>query len=122
SQTARFWRLVLDGGLHTDDVDAYLMAVGPAPDVLPLNTTVVQVLTEAEVVGTLNPRWLRALDDSDRPSTRGYEIPGTSHDIWSRPAPAGHDRIHNDQPVDALVRVIAAHLDRWLRAGVPMPS
>jgi hypothetical protein len=121
SQTARFWRHALDSGRHSEAVDAYILGVGPAPSVQPPGVTFVHVITEAEVVGTLNPRWLRALDDSDSPTARGYEIAGTSHDIRSKPSQPGHAPVHNDRPCDALLRGIAAHLEHWLRLGVPMP-
>jgi len=121
SQTARFWRLMIDSGRRCDDIDAYIHAVGPLPARLPPGAAFVHILSEAEVVGTLNPRWLRALDDGDAPMSRGYEIPGTSHDIRSHPAPPGHDRIHNDRPFEMLVRSIAENLDAWLVTGVDMP-
>jgi hypothetical protein len=121
SQTARFWRLALDTGRQSEHINAYLLGVAPAPAVQPAGVTFVQFLSEAEVVGTLHPRWMRALDDSGEPMARGYEIPGTSHDIRSKPARPEHDRVHNHQPYDALVRGIADHLVRWLRDGVPMP-
>ena len=57
-------------------IDAYLTLIAPAPQRVPDDAVFVHVLSEAEVVGTLNPRMMTAAEDRDTPMARGYEIAG----------------------------------------------
>jgi hypothetical protein len=134
SQTGLFWQQFLDRGFHEaargraggPAVDGYLVAVAPCPGHRPDDAVLVHLLSEAEVVGTLNPG-TRVADDSDAPPVRGYEVPGTFHH-WKvkerapRQQPAGsHDALHNDRPWEVVVHAVLDNMDRWVRDGVPMP-
>lgn len=57
SQTGLFWANFLDRGFHeaVRAVDGYLVAVAPGPEHRPVGAILVNLLSEAEVVGTLNP-------------------------------------------------------------------
>ncbi len=91
SQTGLFLQQFLDRGYHEamgaapsadgepgPVVDGYLIAVGPAPEHRPADAVLVNLLSEGEVVGTLNPGFTVA-DDTDAPRFRGYEVPGSFH-------------------------------------------
>jgi hypothetical protein len=134
SQTGLFWQHFLDRGFHeiargTGDrpaVDGYLIAVAPGPDHRPRDAVVVNLLSEAEVVGTLN-RGAGVAADTDVPRFRGYEVPGTFHH-WKvkerapRHQDAGrHDALHNDRPWEVLVDAVLDNMNRWVRDDVPMP-
>jgi hypothetical protein len=134
SQTGLFWQQFLDRGYHERTaagigaaaVDGYLVAVAPAPQLHPADAVLVHLLSEAEVVGTLNPGFAVA-DDTDAPRFRGYEVPGTFHH-WKvkerapRQTDAGrHDGLHNDRAWEVVVHAIVANMDQWVRDGVPMP-
>lgn len=136
SQTGLFWRNYLDHGHHertredaggTSPIDAYLINVAPPPDHHPDDAVLWHVLSEAEVVGTLNPP-MTAIDHLDAPRrARGYEIPGAFH-FWhlskhTRNVEVGpdHPDEHNDRPWYHVTNVLLAHLDRWVREGEPPP-
>jgi len=128
SQTGLFWQQYLDRGYHevAPVVDGYLIAVGPGPAHRPVDAVVVNVLSEGEVIGTLNPGFVVA-DDTDSPRFRGYEVPGTFHH-WEvkpgalrRPVEGVHDAVHNDKPWHVVVHAILDNMDRWVRDGTPMP-
>lgn len=79
SQTANFWRLFLDGGWHErsrmDDgralFDGYALIVSGPPSAAPIDAVLVNVLSEAEVVGTIvNP--CTAPPDCEYPRNSGY--------------------------------------------------
>ena len=134
SQTGNFWRAFVD--FHGDDaarladgraaIDAYLTLIAPAPQRVPDDAAFVHVLSEAEVVGTLNPRMMTAAEDRDTPVVRGYEIAGSAHMLRSEQIPgmdrAAHSAEHTDEPFDMLLRAIADNLVASLRDGTPMPS
>ena len=120
-------------------VDGYLIAVGPAPEHRPADAVLVNLLSEGEVVGTLNPGFTVA-DDTDAPRFRGYEVPGSFHHWEVKPGaqrlptrrsgtgPTSdgardpqHDDTHNDRPWHVVVHAILDNLDRWVREGDPMP-
>ncbi len=119
-------------------VDGYLIAVGPAPDHRPADAVLVNLLSEGEVVGTLNPGFAVA-DDTDTPRFRGYEVPGSFHHWEVKPGAqrrllagtasqsveghrdAQHDDVHNDRPWHVVVHAILDNVDRWVRDGIPMP-
>ena len=133
SQTGNFWRAFVD--FRGDDaarladgraaIDAYLTLIAPAPQRIPEDAAFVHVLSEAEVVGTLNPRMMTAVEDRDAPVVRGYEIAGSAHMLRSEPIPgmdrAAHSAEHTDEPFDMLLRAIADNLVASLRDGTPMP-
>ena len=76
SQTGNFWRAFVDW--RGDDaarlpggdaaIDAYLTLIAPAPERVLDDAVFVHVLSEAEVVGTLNPRMMTAVEDRDSPT------------------------------------------------------
>ncbi|HEY1653473.1 MAG TPA: alpha/beta hydrolase domain-containing protein, partial [Acidimicrobiales bacterium] len=88
SQTANFWRLFVDHGWHErgraaagePPFEAYVLMVAPGPSTRPVDAVVVNILSEAEVVGTIVPP-VTALADSEHPRTRGIELPGAPHSI-----------------------------------------
>jgi hypothetical protein len=132
SQTGNFWRTFLDWGVHeaarladgTPAFDAYLTLVCPRPERTPDDAIFVNVLSEAEVVGTLNPRMMSAPPASDEPPVRGYEITGAAHGMRASGTgiqPGDHSAIHTDEPFEMLLRAIAESLVRWLLDGTPMP-
>jgi hypothetical protein len=133
SQTGNFWRAFIDwrgddaARLPGGDVaiDAYLTLIAPPPDRIPDDAIFVHVLSEAEVVGTLNPRMMTAVDDRDSPQVRGYEITGAPHMLRSEQIPGmdreAHPAQHTDEPHDMLVRAVAENLVVALRDGTPMP-
>ncbi len=135
SQTGFFWQQFLEHGNHEltcrpdgrSAIDAYLICVLPGQIHKPADTIVVQLLSEAEVVGTLRlPN--RVDDDSDAPPYRGYEVPGTFH-FWQEkptappPSRGGseHSGPHNGRPWDVVIHAVIENLERWLRDGVPLP-
>ena len=95
-------------------IDAYLTLIAPAPQRIPDDAVFVHVLSEAEVVGTLNPRMMTEDEDRDTPVASGYEIAGSSHMLRSEQYPgmdrAAHPAEHTDEPFDMLLRAIADNL------------
>jgi len=130
SQTSNFWRLFLDGGWHDRGRDqdgappfeAYVLMVSPAPAHRPVDAVLVNILSEAEVVGTIVQTPAAAPADCDNPRVRGIELAGAPHTIGhaevERPG-SGH--LHTSEPYFAFVTATLAGLDRWVRDGVPMP-
>lgn len=131
SQTGLFWSSFLDRGYHERAraasgvaADGYLVAVAPGPAHHPGDAVVVNLLSEAEVVGTLEEPFGVA-DDTDAPPFCGYEVPGTFH-LWhlgsGGPFDGGeHGAHHNDRSWPLLVHALLANLEAWSRDGVPMP-
>ena len=132
SQTGLFWANFLDWGYHevargassTRAIDGYLIAVAPGPAHHPVDAPLVNLLSEAEVVGTLNPG-AGVADDSDTPPFRGYEVPGTFH-LWNLAfggpfRTADHGVRHNDRSWYLLVHALLDGLDEWTRGGKPLP-
>lgn len=135
SQTGLFWRNYLDHGHHErvrrangySPIDAYLINVAPAPDHRPTDAVLWHVLSEAEVVGTLNPP-MEAAADSDGPSrVRGFEVPGAFH-YWYLSRRMGeveagpdHPDHHNDRPWHHVTHALLSHLDAWVRDGTVPP-
>jgi Alpha/beta hydrolase domain len=126
SQTGLFWANFLDFGLHEASraIDGYLVAVAPGPEHRPADAILVNLLSEAEVVGTLN-LGDGVADDTDVPRFRGYEVPGSFH-LWHL-AFGGpfhtddHGARHNDRPWPLLVHALLASIEAWSRDGTPMP-
>ena len=129
SQTANLWRLFLDHGWHdrgragdgAPPFDAYVLLVGPAPAFRPPDAVLLNVVSEAEVVGTIVQQRVAAAADSDRPRVRGIELPGAPHGFAHGRIPASDDHRHTDRPYAPIVTAALAGLDRWVRDGVPMP-
>jgi hypothetical protein len=129
SQTANFWRLFLDGVWHersrledgTALFDGYLLVVSGAPSAAPVDAVLVNVLSEAEAVGTIvHP--CSAPPDSEHPAVRGIELPGAPHTIGSHDVGhAGEGHHHTAERYDLIVRAVQSGMDRWVREGVPMP-
>ena len=134
SQTGNFWRAFIDwrgdeaARLAGGDaaIDAYLTLIAPPPERVLDDAIFVHVLSEAEVVGTLNPRMMTAVEDRDSPQARGYEITGAPHMLRSEQIPGmdrdAHPAQHTDEPHDMLVRAVAENLVVALRDGTPMPT
>jgi hypothetical protein len=130
SQTGLFWQQFLDRGFHeaagpSAAADGYLVAAAPGPAHKPADAVVVNLLSEGEVVGTLNPGFVVG-DDSDAPRFRGYEVSGTFHHWEEKPGarrrPVGaHDMLHNDRPWHVVVHAILDNMDQWVRDHTPMP-
>ena len=129
SQTANFWRLFLDAGWHErarlEDgaalFDGYLLVVSGAPSATPVDAVLVNVLSEAEAVGTIVHPCV-APPDSEHPRVRGIEFPGAPHTIGSHDVGnAGEGHSHTSERYDLLVRAVLSGMDRWVREGVPMP-
>jgi hypothetical protein len=130
SQTGNFWRSFLDHGWHelTGDVDrgpaiaAYVIIVGSPPAHRPADAVLVNVLSEAEVVGTIVQMRAVAAEDSESPRVRGIELPGAPHTL-TRSGNGGGDEghRHTDRPYEVFLRAIYASLDTWVRGGPPMP-
>lgn len=130
SQTAHFWRLFLDHGWHelrrrADGrplLDAYGLVVSAAPAHRPVDAVLVNVLSEAEVVGTIVQSKMTAPPDCDVPRVRGIELAGAphviGHDQVERPV---DDHLHTKEPYQAVLKAIFHALDRWVREGVAMP-
>jgi hypothetical protein len=130
SQTAHFWRLFLDHGWHelrrlADGgplLDAYGLVVSAAPAHRPVDAVLVNVLSEAEVVGAIVQSKMTAPPDCDVPRVRGIELAGAPHVI-------GHDQVeqpvddhlHTKEPYQAVLKAIFHALDRWVREGIAMP-
>ncbi len=130
SQTGNFWRLFLDGGWHDrgrgDDgrppLDAYVLIVSPAPDYRPVDAVVVNVLSEAEVVGTIVQMAPTAPPDSDFPRVRGIELPGASHTVGHvTVGKPGEGHRHTSEPYLSLIKAVLHGVDRWVRDGEAMP-
>jgi hypothetical protein len=130
SQTGNFWRSFLDHGWHeiTGEVDggpaiaAYVIIVGAPPAHRPLDAVLVNVLSEAEVVGTIIQVRAMVAEDSEVPRVRGIELPGAPHTLTSAGTHANvHDHRHTDLPYEAFLRAIYANLDSWVRGGPSMP-
>jgi hypothetical protein len=129
SQTANFWRLFIDGGWHDQrrradggpPFDAYVLLVSPAPAYHPHDAVLVNVLSEAEVVGTIVAS-ATAPPDSDAPPVRGVELPGAPHTIGqaqvAEPA-EGHQ--HSSEPYLLVVKAVFDGVDSWVRGGARMP-
>lgn len=125
SQTGLFWKNYLDQGNHASLFDAYLINVAPGPDHRPDDAVVVNMLSEAEVVGTLNPP-MAVGDDTDSPRYRGYEVPGAFHYWQLSRRMAGwpgaeHSGEHNDRSWYRVVHALLDNVERWVRDGEPMP-
>ena len=130
SQTGNFWRSFLDHGWHevTREIDggpaiaAYVIIVGPPPGHRPPDAVLVNVLSEAEVVGTIIQMRAVAAEDSELPRVRGIELPGAPHTLTPGGAD-GNDRGHRHAglPYEAFVRAVYANLDTWVRGGPSMP-
>ena len=129
SQTANFWRLFLDGGWHERSrqengnalFDGYLLVVSGAPSAAPVDAVLVNVLSEAEAVGTIVHPWI-APPDSEHPRVRGIELPGAPHTIGSHDVgPSGEGHIHTRERYDLVVRAVMSGMDQWARGGDPMP-
>jgi hypothetical protein len=130
SQTANFWRLFIDHGWHergrgaggTPPFEAYVLIVAPGPLTRPVDAVLVNILSEAEVVGTIVPTPATALADCDHPRVRGIELPGAPHSIGdARVGHPGGDHDHTSEPYEAVLTATFAALDQWVRTGVPMP-
>jgi hypothetical protein len=126
SQTGLFWANCLDRGFHEGvrAVDGYLIAVAPGPEHRPDGAILVNLLSEAEVVGTLNPG-MGIADDTDVPRFRGYEVPGAFH-LWHLGFggpfnTADHGARHNDRSWEFLVHTLLANIEAWSRDELPMP-
>jgi Alpha/beta hydrolase domain len=129
SQTANFWRLFLEGGWHERSrpdsgeplFDGYALLVSGAPSTHPVDAVLVNVLSEAEVVGTIvHPS--AAPPDCEHPRVRGIELPGAPHEIGSHDVSrAGDAHRHTSERYDLVINAVLAGLDRWVREGVPMP-
>jgi hypothetical protein len=129
SQTANFWRLFVDHGWHErgraangePPFDAYVLMVAPGPSTRPVDAVLVNILSEAEVVGTIVPP-VTALADCDQPRVRGLELPGAPHSIGdARVGQPGGDHGHTSEPYEPFLTATLASLDEWVRVGVPMP-
>jgi hypothetical protein len=129
SQTGNFWRLFIDGGWHDQrrqsdgrpTFDAYVIMVSPAPAYHPHDAVLVNVLSEAEVVGTIVTP-VTSPPDSDRPRVRGVELPGAPHTIGhAQVADPAEGHQHTWEPYLLVVKAVLAGVDRWIREGVPMP-
>lgn len=121
SQTGLVWSHYLDHGNPVDDLDAVWIAVAPGPAQLP-RTTTVHLMSECELLGLLREPG-RAIDDTDEPMVRGYEVPGTFH-YWEQKFHRGdrtHAERHNVRPWSLLVHALLDHLERWVVNGVPLP-
>jgi alpha/beta hydrolase family protein len=129
SQTANFWRVFLDGGWHERArrdggralFDGYALIVSGAPAAAPMDAVLVNVLSEAEVVGTIvHPS--TAPPDCEHPRIRGIELPGSPHLIGSHHVgQIGHGHVHTSERYDLVVTAVLAGMDRWISEGVPMP-
>ncbi|HWD55669.1 MAG TPA: alpha/beta hydrolase domain-containing protein [Acidimicrobiales bacterium] len=129
SQTANFWRLFVDHGWHergrgaggAPPFEAYVLMVSPGPSARPVDAVLVNILSEAEVVGTIvTPA--TAVADCEQPRVRGYELPGAPHSIGdARVGRPDGDHGHTSEPYEAFLTATLAALDEWVRAGVPMP-
>jgi hypothetical protein len=98
-----------------------VLLVSPAPAHHPLDAVLVNVLSEAEVVGTLMTP-AAAPPDSDWPRVRGVELPGAPHTIGATDVEEpGGDHIHTSEPYLMVVKAILAGVERWSRDGEPMP-
>ena len=129
SQTANFWRLFVDHGWHErgrgtcgePPFEAYVLMLGPGPSSRPIDAVVVNILSEAEVVGTIVAP-TAALADCDHPRTRGVELPGAPHSIGdARVGQANGDHAHTSEPYEPFLTAALAAVDEWVRDGVPMP-
>jgi hypothetical protein len=90
--------------------------------VLPPPVPVVHVMSECELLGLLREPG-GALDDTDDPMVRGYEVPGTFH-YWQLKAHRGdpaHAARHDDRPWWVVAHALLEHLDRFLADGTPLP-
>jgi hypothetical protein len=87
-----------------------------------VDAILVNVLSEAEVAGTIVQTTMVAPPDCDVPRVRGIELAGAPHII-------GHDQVeqpveghvHTREPYELILRAIYHALDRWVRDGVAMP-
>jgi hypothetical protein len=130
SQTANFWRLFLDAGWHdrgraedgSPPLDAYVLIVSAAPDYRPADAVLVNVLSEAEVVGTIVPMALNAPPDRDFPRVRGIELPGASHTVGhAEVKKPGEGHRHTSEPYLPLIKAVLHGVDRWVRDDIAMP-
>jgi hypothetical protein len=100
------------------------VAVAPDSGHHPADAILVNLLSEAEVVGTLNPG-TGVAPDSDAPPFRGYEVPGTFH-LWNLAfggpfRTQDHGLRHNDRSWYLLVHALLAGIERWSHGGAPLP-
>jgi hypothetical protein len=131
SQTSNFWRMFLDHGWHDrvrrDDgsglIDAYVLIASAAPSFRPTDAILVNILSEAEVVGTIVQMQATAAPDSEVPRVRGIELPGAPHSLnEAHPgAESATDHQHTDEPYFVFLNAVLASLDTWVRTGEPMP-
>lgn len=135
SQTANFWRLFLDQGGHErfrldggrPAFDAYVLLVSPGPSHHPVDATVVNVLSESEVVGTIVQMQATAAPDRCAPRVRGYELPGAPHllgepqDVLRDGGAPAAAHVHTEAPYVRLLPAMLDNLDTWVRGGPPMP-
>jgi Alpha/beta hydrolase domain len=92
-----------------------------APATTPVDAVLVNVLSEAEVVGTIVHPCV-APPDCERPRVRGIELPGAPHQIGSHDVGrAGDDHRHTSERYDVVINAVLAGVDLWVREGVPMP-
>jgi hypothetical protein len=128
SQTGSFWTRFIENGFGeaardgagNSLFDAYFIAGFRAPDRGPQGTILVNLLSEADVVGTVWPRGFDAPRNCDDARVRGIEIPGTAHSLSPPPANPGHE--HNAFPVYPFYTGAFATMDEWVRSGRPMPK
>jgi hypothetical protein len=130
SQTGNFWRTFLDHGWHEVTAEAeggpaiaaYVIIVGPPPAHRPSDAILVNVLSEAEVVGTIIQVRAVAAEDSEMPKVRGIELAGAPHTL-TQLGNAGSDEghRHTDLPYETFLRAVYANLDNWVRGGPSMP-
>ena len=132
SQTGLFWSSFLERGLPRGHAcrsgrrrsTRTSWRSRPAPGHHPADAILVNLLSEAEVVGTLNPaRASRTTPTS--PPFRGYEVPGTFH-LWNLAfggpfRTQDHGPRHNDRSWYLLVHALLAGIERWSRGGAPLP-
>ena len=119
--------------------DAYMIRVGAMPTNRPAGSVLVLVQSEAEAKGIAAAE-LAALDDTDDPMFRYYEIAGVGHGITARPnvsgtigqvVPKGVQGISDVagasefEPYDKISLPVVwgmwRNISDWLDKGIPMP-
>lgn len=127
SQTGFFWTRFIENGFGEAArspsgeslFDAWFIAGFRSPERGPAGTVLVNLLSEADVVGTIWPRGFDAPRNCDTTKVRGIEIPGTAHSLSPPPSDTGHQ--HNLFPVFPFYTGAFAAMDEWVRGGRPMP-